>query len=98
MIDSKTSVAGAVVKSGPKGIAMNFAYNNRQGGGSAVFEDLGEMLIDLCGKVPNGILVCFSSGSLMKLAQDCWITSPKQFLTRFYRVTDWQITHSHASQ
>ncbi|EAS06738.2 DNA repair helicase (Rad3) (macronuclear) [Tetrahymena thermophila SB210] len=87
IINIQKSVVGGVVKNGPNKMEMNFSFNNRQNG-IKIYEELGQFLIQLCNIVPNGILVCFSSGSLMQLARDSWLESQLNIIQRLNAIKD----------
>lgn len=81
VIDSNTSVVAAIVNAGRSGVPLNFSYSNRLSGNST-YEEMGEFLIDLSSKVPNGILVCFSSSTVLRLTKEAWIASSNRIITR----------------
>ncbi|KAL4435809.1 hypothetical protein ABPG74_015777 [Tetrahymena malaccensis] len=87
IINIQKSVVGGVVKNGPNKMEMNFSFNNRQNG-IKIYEELGQFLIQLSSIVPNGILVCFSSGSLMQLARDAWLESQLNIIQRLNAIKD----------
>ncbi|KAL4484221.1 hypothetical protein ABPG72_003505 [Tetrahymena utriculariae] len=87
IINIQKSVVGGVVKNGPNKMEMNFSFNNRQNG-IKIYEELGQFLIQLCSIVQNGILVCFSSGSLMQLARDAWLESQLNIIQRLNAIKD----------
>jgi chromosome transmission fidelity protein 1 len=60
----------AILEAGLKSSKMNFTYQNRNN--KDVIVDLGLTIADICSHVKGGILVFFSSYSLMKEYSEIW--------------------------
>ena len=59
----KENILAFILSQGPNNINFNFSYENRSN--ELLMTELGESLFLLFNKIPNGILVVFSSYALM---------------------------------
>lgn len=80
MIDIQNSLVAGILAKGSKGIDFDFGFNNRSN--TEIYDELGMLLINMCNHIPNGVLVVFSSYSLMNKCKWEWAKNTKQILQR----------------
>jgi len=59
VIDPNTQLLAGIVKKGPRNISLCFSYENRNN--KEMLLELGYMLLNIIRKIPNGVLLIFSS-------------------------------------
>jgi Rad3-related DNA helicase len=69
-VDIHNNVFAGIVKKGPSGLGLDFSIKQRNN--DKLYEELGALLINVCRNIPNGVLVVFSSYSLMNKCKCVW--------------------------
>lgn len=71
VIDVGNNLIAGIVKKGPNSISLDFSYDNRNN--QQVFMELGLAILNLINKIPNGILLIFSSYQLLEKCKKVWL-------------------------
>lgn len=62
-----------IVAAGPDKVALNSGFHNRDN--MKYINSLGMTIINISRQIPNGLLIFFSSYSLLAKCQRCWVKS-----------------------
>ncbi|KAF9778687.1 helicase C-terminal domain-containing protein [Thelephora terrestris] len=65
------NVLAVVVQKGPRGGQMEFKFQNREDG--ALFDELGQLLVNLVNVVPAGVVIFFSSYHVLDTVRKLWM-------------------------
>ena len=77
IINAQKNVLAGVVKKGPTNVVFDFSYNNRK---NEVFVDLGFFILEIIPHIPNGVLVIFSSYSILSACKHVWTVDDRKIL------------------
>ena len=70
VVDVKSNLLAAILLKGPTGQPFNFGFQNKDN--MSVYNEIGQSLLLLCQKIPNGVLVVFSSTQVLHRCLQQW--------------------------
>lgn len=86
IIDPKTQCLTTILKKGINGVPLNFSYDKRES--DIAVKELGNCLVNFSRVIPHGMLIFFSSYSVMNRCLDVWSSANGKEKTILQRLED----------